>query len=343
MPSKQEELRERVVTFYLNHIPEPRRVTINHFKEEGVPKRTINNIITTYIKRKTTKRAVGSGQIFQKMSKKKVRQLYKDFNHSDKYSISSAARKYNVKRPTIKYWLKKRQIKRFRKKKSPKYSETQKLMVKRQCAWIYRYFRKFDFVIDDEKYFTLSHSLNNSYFSSPTKSTPDSVKFQPKQKFEPKVMLWIAISKYGFSRPYLRKSGLAVDQKVYLNECLKKRLIPFIKDKHRDNNYMFWPDKASAHYANTVTHYLNTQNIRFLPKYRNATNVLQCRPIEDFFGYLCQLVYAKGWAAQNTNQLINRIKRCLKKVDPNVVKRSVESVRKRIRICAERGPLAVVH
>ncbi len=63
-------------------------------------------------------------------------------------------------------------------------------------------------------------------------------------------MLWIAISKNGMSKPYLQKSGPAIDQNVYKRECLQKQLIPYLKENHFDDNYIFWPDKASAHYVN---------------------------------------------------------------------------------------------
>jgi hypothetical protein len=106
---------------------------------------------------------------------------------------------------------------------------------------------------------------------------------------------------------------------------------------------MFWPDKASSHYAEKVVKHLKEQNIRFVSKYRNPTNVPQCRPIEDFFGYLCQKVYDKGWSAKTIPQLKRRIIYCLKNIDLNVVKASVESVPKRLRKCGQSGPLAVIH
>jgi hypothetical protein len=194
---------------------------------EGMPRSSIYNIINTYKKRLTTKEKVGKGRYFQKMSTSKVQKLYRMMNHKDNFTISGAARKFSVDRRTIKYWLKKRSIRRYKKKKSPKYNRTQEIMVKRQCAWLCRYCRKFDFVIDDEKHFTLSHSLNDSYFASPKKSTPDSVKYAPKQKFEPKVMLWIAISKNGMSKPFLQKSGLAINQNVYstFQNCVPFQLL----------------------------------------------------------------------------------------------------------------------
>jgi hypothetical protein len=227
MPSKEEMTRNRVVTFYNNNTDKPISYTVKHFMAEGMPRSSIYNIINTYKKRLTTKEKVGKGRYFQKMSTSKVQKLYRMMNHKDNFTISGAARKFSVDRRTIKYWLKKRSIRRYKKKKSPKYNRTQEIMVKRQCAWLCRYCRKFDFVIDDEKHFTLSHSLNDSYFASPKKSTPDSVKYAPKQKFEPKVMLWIAISKNGMSKPFLQKSGLAINQNVYstFQNCVPFQLL----------------------------------------------------------------------------------------------------------------------
>jgi hypothetical protein len=344
MPSNQELFRERVVAFYLQHQNKRPVFTAKHFAAEGKSKRTVYNIIKEYNKRLSTKRSIGSGHTLKVMTKSKIQKLYRLVNHSDKWNYNSAGRKFGCDQKTIEYWLQKRELKKFKKKKSPKYSETQKIMSKRQCAWLYRHCRQYDFVIDDEKYFTLSHTSNDSFFSSPNKSkTPENVSHKYKSKFEPKLMFWIAISANGLSKPYFRKSGLAVNQSTYLNDCIKRRLIPFIKEKHSDNRYLFWPDKASAHYGSKVIEYLKHNNIRYVEKYRNPTNVPQCRPIEDFFGYLTHLVYAKGWRAESIPQLKRRIKYCLKKVDTDVVKRTVKSVHKRLRICGQSGPISVIH
>ena len=40
--------------------------------------------------------------------------------------------------------------------------------------------------------------------------------------------------------------------------------------------------------------YLKDENINFVPYDRNPTNSPQCRPIEDFFGYLSSIVYANN-------------------------------------------------
>lgn len=77
-------------------------------------------------------------------------------------------------------------------------------------------------------------------------------------------------------------SGLAINQKVYLEECIKKRLLPFINKHHLINPYIFWPDLSTSHYAKSVQNYLKEQNINFVPKEDNPANLPVVRPIEDF-------------------------------------------------------------
>ena len=65
-------------------------------------------------------------------------------------------------------------------------------------------------VLDDEKYFTLTGSTqpgNESFYSSDVSTTPDNIKIRQKAKFEPKVMLSVAISSKGISEPIVLESG----------------------------------------------------------------------------------------------------------------------------------------
>ena len=107
-----------------------------------------------------------------------------------------------------------------------------------------------DFIIDDESYLTLSHTTlsgNNRFYSSNLHKTPNSIKNRYVTKFEPKILVYLAISPRGMSRPIFFRTGLAVNQNVYREKCLKLSLIPFIRDKYRHRPYVFWPDLASSH------------------------------------------------------------------------------------------------
>ena len=58
----------------------------------------------------------------------------------------------------------------------------------------------------------------------------------------------IAISERGMSKTLFRSSkSTDICSNVYIQECMEKRLLPFIEKYHNDYNYLFWPDLASAH------------------------------------------------------------------------------------------------
>jgi hypothetical protein len=75
---------------------------------------------------------------------------------------------------------------------------------------------------------------------------------------------------------------------------LKNKLVPFIREKYLDNQYVFWPDLASSHYAKTVQEYLKCENINYVPKDQNPAFLPKARVIEGFWGILKQKVYEKG-------------------------------------------------
>jgi hypothetical protein len=79
--------------------------------------------------------------------------------------------------------------------------------------------------------------------------------------------------------PFFVPSGLAINQSTYLDECIKKRLIPFIETHHSDGKYVCWHDLVSSRYAKTVIAYLREKKVNFVDKQDNPSNSLEPRPI----------------------------------------------------------------
>lgn len=321
--SKEEALRKRVYNFYSENREKGKLYTLSHFQAEKVSKATIYRIIKRAENDSGYKRRVGSGRKPLKMTPRKVAKIKEMFNNSDSVSYRLAARKFSISPSYAHKVIKTKSAIRKRKKiRVPKRSEKQKADAKTKCGRLIRKFGKFDWVLDDETYFTLSHATingNQFFYTSDISTCPNNIKFSPKAKFEPKILLWIAISPKGISKPFIAPSGLAINQDVYIKECIVKRLIPFIKQNHRDGHYVFWPDLASSHYAMKVQNEMRRQNVNFVEKEDNPANVPEARPIEDFWSYLKGLVYERGWCAENTEQLKRRIEYCLKKVDQKLV------------------------
>jgi len=184
-------------------------------------------------------------------------------------------------------------------------NEKQKKFLRPKCKQLVGKYHRYKFIIDDESYFTLSNTTlpgNDRFYSNNIQMTPDHVKYKYQAKYESKVMVWIAISPSGISKPCFSQSGLAVNQEVYKN-CLQTYLIPFIKKYHSTDLWVFWPDLASSHYANSVQDYLKSEKIEFVLKDMNPANAPKLRPIEDFWGILKQKVYEKCWRAKSIDQL----------------------------------------
>jgi hypothetical protein len=51
-------------------------------------------------------------------------------------------------------------------------------------------------------------------------------------------------------KSYFCKSGLNIRKEIYINQCLKKITLPFIREYHNNRPYVLWPDKALSHLAN---------------------------------------------------------------------------------------------
>ena len=123
----------------------------------------------------------------------------------------------------------------------------------------------------EERFFIFSGSKISSssrFYSLNVKQTPRQTKQNPKT-FESKVMIWCAVSNNGVRRVYVAEKGEAMNRARY--QCiLKSRLGPFINSQcgSRDN-FIFWPDLTSSHYATDVQTGLHSENISFVKRENN--------------------------------------------------------------------------
>ncbi|CAF4705248.1 unnamed protein product, partial [Rotaria socialis] len=168
-----------------------------------------------------------------------------------------------------------------------------------------------DVILVDEKYFKLSGNNvggNALFYSTNAVTSPPNIKFQKRKKFEPKLMIWVAMSSKGVSDVYIHTSKQTVLQTTYLKECIDKRLLPFIEKYHHNGNYLFWPDLASAHYSNLVKERLYEKNVPFIARQDNPPNVIQARPIETIWALLERKVYENNWEVKRLDALARWIK-----------------------------------
>lgn len=320
----QEDLRNRICQFRKIHNKKPLKFTVDHFLAEQVPRSTIYRVLGRFTNNIGPERKKGSGRKAKKMDKKNINQLKKMFDMHHGISQRQAARKFNTVQSHISVTLRdKTNVRYYKKKTIPSRTDSQIARIKPLCRNLYRNFRNLEWVLDDESYFTFGHTTlsgHDGFYSSNVSATPSDVKYAAKKKYEKKLLVSLIISPKGVSKPFFAKSKQAVNKDVYMSN-LRKRLVPFINEHHKNGQYLFWPDLASSHYANDVIAFLETENINYVPKVKNPPNVPEARPIEDFWAALKRAVYAGNWQAKNILQLKRRIEYCIKKMDPEVAKR----------------------
>lgn len=305
-----EHLRNRICQFYQKNSANGNKATIQHFLTEGVARSTIYDAIQRVKSGIGAIRRVGSGRIAVKMPKEKVARLARQFNHKDGKSQKAAGREYEIDQSYVCKLLKGLKIKCRTKKVIPDRTLEQAGEAKTKCRILTEKYNNFQWILDDESYFTLGHSSlsgNSFFYSSDVAKSTAKVKYVKKAKYEKKLLVWAAISSKGISKIFIVPSGQAINQDIYKEECLKRRLIPFIKKYHQEDEFIFWPDLASSHYAETVCDFMIESKINFVEKYENPANLPECRPIEQFWAILKQKVYNGNWKAKNLDQLKNRI------------------------------------
>jgi hypothetical protein len=121
------------------------------------------------------------------MTANEIKLLKNKFDRKDKVSQQKWAKELKFTQQYVSHVLNNNNIKKFKKKKAPYYRNEKAIsLVRKQCRWLCRTFKDYAFIIDDEKYFTLTsyNQSENGYFYLSNKSlTPVSVKFKFKQKY----------------------------------------------------------------------------------------------------------------------------------------------------------------
>ena len=268
------------------------------------------------------------------MNKTNIKRLQLMFDHHDGVSQRQAARKFKCTQQMICKTLKtKAKIVCFNKKRyqcERRLNEIEFVPAAIDYIENFKVFRASSMTSLILLWHTVQSTAMTIFTPATSQKLPPVLNIDRLLNLSKKFSSGYVLSDKGVSQAYFVPSGLAINQNIYLEQCIKKRLVPFIEKHHSDGKYLFWPDLASAHYAKTVISYFNEKRVNYVTKCDNPPNVPELRPIEDFWGILKGLVYANNWQATDPNELRNRINNCIKKIDIELVKATFKSTRLRI-------------
>jgi hypothetical protein len=291
------------------------KLTTKHFKEEGITRQRINGIIKRYKERGTADYLKIPGR----PSKRSVESVKKQIDKEPGISVRNGALKTKMPYSTYQFIKRKKLgVRAYVKQTVPKYAGNQVARAQKACRALYRKTKVF--VMDDETYVPIDPTqvpCKEYFHAVDKKSVPDNIHFKSKQKFAKRYLVWQALDQMGnVSEPYV--SNGSINGQVYLEECLKKRLLPFIEKHHKKSDVIFWPDMATAHYHNDVTKWLKAQNVEFVKRDSNAPNCPQVRPIERFWAE-CKKIYKSRRKQPKT---LTGFKRIWKNISETIAERS---------------------
>ena len=214
-------------------------------------------------------------------------------------------------------------LKYYKRQKAAKYNKNRLEQAVKKCRKMrHQIPRSNTFIIaDDEKYLTFSNDempQHVGFHAFDKEHASDKVKYKIKEKYLKKVLVWLALSSKGISILFIGTAkGRAITANICINKCLNK-LRSFIEQHHTDDEFRFWPDLASSHYANKTTQWLLQQKIKFVAKQVNPANVRKARLVEDFWSIFADKVYERSWEVKTEFQLKRKIYQKIKQIDMKV-------------------------
>ena len=343
-------LAEQVVHFFDHERNQDKVKTCHHLMAEGMQRRTISKILGRYEDRGTVNYLAIPGRPAKIATTNVIKQVQGLLTKTSDTSIRRGSQELKISKSTF-HRIKGEKLgfNTYKKQSVPKYRGNQEARAKTACRKIYR--QKLLSVpdrvllIDDETYVPVDKTQlpGMEYFHCQCKSlVPDKFRFKPKEKYPTKYLVWQCLDEDGHvSDPYITQGTMNAE--TYLNECLRKRLLPFIQKYHDIHKILFWPDMASCHYQRSVITWLKDQNINFVDKCENAANVPQARPIERFWA-LCKAEYKRRKTPARNLNLFKRIwKNIAVKVAAKIAQRLMKSARQKLRTIGYKGVRAPFH
>ena len=222
-------LLDSIVNFWKENRHKGKKFVVKHFLEEKIPRSTVYRLIKCAEQGETGERRVGSGRPIKVATKSTIQCIRNFFNNSSGKSQKQVATKLNYSRQHVGRMIKKyTNIKSRKKTGKPKKTDMQLKRMRPKCRKLYQKYKDHVFIMDDESYFTLSNitlAEKDRFYTDDVKACPEHVKHKLKSKFEQKLLVWIAASSEGMSKPWFVPSKMAINSVNYKSECIEKRLI----------------------------------------------------------------------------------------------------------------------
>jgi Winged helix-turn-helix DNA-binding len=322
------ENRKTIISKWLQN---PKRPVHFIAKELNFPRTTVRSVIDRYLETLTVDQKPQSRPKYGPHDRNLDSKILRTIKRNPCMSTRDIAKKTGTTQPMVQRGKKRGGLKTYRKRKVPKVTEKQKATIKTRSRKLYDYLGKQNgaLVLDDETSVKADfQALPGIQFYTKLKGESlgdlETIKME---KFGPKYLVWQAISSTGARSRIFVTTG-TINREIYINECIKKRLLPFLRA--HEGSTLFWPDLASAHYAKDTLKFMEKNGINFVSKDMNPPNVPQCRPIERYWALIRAKLLKKGAVAKNQRDFCRKWNAASKEISNATVKRLFARVRAKV-------------
>lgn len=224
-------------------------------KSLNIARSTVWYVLKQYKETLSTERAPRTSNKTLILDQNITKKVAQDITRNPNLSLRKRAQKLGTTVATIRRVMKNKGFKAYHVIKAPNRNEKQAGTVKTRVRRLYDELLLKNtgcILMDDETYLyadTAQIKGDTYYYAKKRLGVADKHKFKYLDKFAEKYLVWQGICSCGLKTDSFVTRG-TINADLYLEECLKKRLLPFIR-KHR-TPLVFWPDLATAHYAKRV-------------------------------------------------------------------------------------------
>ena len=232
MESKQAKVREKILNKYLENTQTSYR---NLAKTVNEPETTVRRVIKRFLETKTVSRQPGSGRPSGASNPNLLNKVKGLFKRKPLTSERDAASLCSTSKTTVHRYKKLAGFRSYVAQKTAGRSEADEIIVRRRARKLYvNYLTKLEgcLVMDDETYVKTDFKQlpgKTFYVASGRNAIEKKYRQIATKKFARKYLVWQAICTCGKkSKPFITTG--TINGQIYKDECLKKRLLPLIKD-----------------------------------------------------------------------------------------------------------------
>jgi len=328
--SSQVETRKSIIRIYQAN---PQWSFIKIAKEARVRRETVSKVINNFKKDLTINRKQGSGRKKGFQSPKTAKKVIALFEKNPRLSERKAAKKVDCSRSLIQKIKSRNNLKSYKVQKVPDRNAVKNLEAKERAKKLKKdFFTKFACcVMDDETYVLGDFSQlpgQEFYVANSRGNVEEKFRTRKQSKFPKRYLIWQAICTCGGQSKFFVAQG-TINSQLYIKECLRKRLLPFLK-QHKVSTF-FWPDLASCHYSKATLEWHESNGVVLVPKTANPPNCPELRPIERYWALVKRQLKENKKPAKSLADFKIKWKQASGKVNRTTIKSMMEGVPEKIK------------